>query len=706
MAEIHAIVCVAIAAIKLGDTCRHNTRKSNSLIRCLQAVKAPLESIDRAEHDRIQVSHEETLGLLKDVIERAHALLEKQTKAQNYVLKTLRSSNVRDQFHEIQIDLQAHLQTLTLSVGVLSGVQIQKMQVGLDVVKEVNREALEEHLIELRKNQGAMQDNQRDILENQNTTHDNQRNMLNKADMALRNQDEMLNVLSNLHEKIEIFGNSENSGNSASVVNNYVTHDNSTTTNITNDNSTNITQNILNNCYGDISDNSSDKRADDKALQPQKPKPKLQKPKQKPQKPEPYVKRKTKLHVAAIKGSLSEVEMALREVFIDHETSNGSTALLLAVENNHTELVKELLLVGVDFTVEANQKAWMKVFETEQSDSLEHEHLIPHFTDGGADINLFTNRYPCLLTAVVNNYVKVIKELLLVGVDFAVEANQKAWIKMIDISCASQRVDLIPHFVSGGVNINATLDRKYAQLIPRFFGPEDPNYCYDGLNLLHLCIRHKCLHVASALIKAGADVNARRGDGGTPLTMSSTYGLPDITLMLINTPGCLFIPDKWGNSALHYASKGGNAECVTLLIRAGADKNAKNIDGKTPEMLAGYYAYEVREAFETALMTSSEIKEREEEREEQNQKQQEKQAEQEKADDREACCYLACCPIVAPLLLIAAPGYAIHSIVEECGEEKKGDCLHFLGTVVSFTLTLPFAVFKTFGQCFGCINER
>jgi len=148
MAEINAIVCIAIEAIEFGGNCRHNTRKSNRLIKCLQAVKDSLEPIDSAEHDRLQVSHEKTLRLLKDVIKRAHALLEKQTKPQNPVLEALDwflclgSSYVRGQFDKIQIDLQAHLQTLTLSVGVFSGVQMQKIKDGLNVVKWFNREAL------------------------------------------------------------------------------------------------------------------------------------------------------------------------------------------------------------------------------------------------------------------------------------------------------------------------------------------------------------------------------------------------------------------------------------------------------------------------------------------------------------------------------------------------------------------------------------
>ena len=90
------------------------------------------------------------------------------------------------------------------------------------------------------------------------------------------------------------------------------------------------------------------------------------------------VKRKTKLHHAA------ELDLSLRSKLlcanaIDHETPTGSDSHLLAVENNHVEVVKELLLVGVDFTVEANKKAWMKVVEKKT-------HLIPHVSRG-VDLN-------------------------------------------------------------------------------------------------------------------------------------------------------------------------------------------------------------------------------------------------------------------------------------------------------------------------------
>lgn len=334
--EIHAIIGIVAtlrSAIQLRRDCRHNKKKSESLIKCLEAVKAPLDAIVEANHDRVQVSHEATLRPLQDVIDQAEALLKKQTQSQGTVTKALNSSRVRDEFHEIQIALEMHMGALNVSLGVLSGLKIQE---GLDIIKQENQEALQEHLSAIHDGQGVMQGNQRNMLSNQNAMQDNQR--------------QMLDLLASVQGQLTMSSNAINNN----------------TYNITNDHSTTTTNNI-NNVTKNYQQQTSNVLDSEYRLIPKK--------------PENYVKRKTKLHMAAEKGSLSEVKEALRTVFIDHENQNGSTALLLAVENNHVEVVKELLLVGVDFEVEANQKAWMKVIEGEDA------HLIPHFTDGGVDLN-------------------------------------------------------------------------------------------------------------------------------------------------------------------------------------------------------------------------------------------------------------------------------------------------------------------------------
>ena len=47
------------------------------------------------------------------------------------------------------------------------------------------------------------------------------------------------------------------------------------------------------------------------------------------------------------------------------------------------------------------------------------------------------------------------------------------------------------------------------------------------------------------------------------------------------------MPECWGRTPLHQAVKGGNPECVRLLLEAKANVNAEDEKGVTPLLLAG-----------------------------------------------------------------------------------------------------------------------
>ena len=428
--EIHAIIGIVAtlrSAIQLRRDCRHNKKKSESLIKCLEAVKAPLDAIVEANHDRVQVSHEATLRPLQDVIDQAEALLKKQTQSQGTVTKALNSSRVRDEFHEIQIALEMHMGALNVSLGVLSGLKIQE---GLDIIKQENQEALQEHLSAIHDGQGVMQGNQRNMLSNQNAMQDNQR--------------QMLDLLASVQGQLTMSSNAINNN----------------TYNITNDHSTTTTNNI-NNVTKNYQQQTSNVLDSEYRLIPKK--------------PENYVKRKTKLHMAAEKGSLSEVKEALRTVFIDHENQNGSTALLLAVENKHGEVIEYLLLEGVDFQMSANKKSWRKVIERKEQSN------IGYFIEAG---------------------------ILQVNIEF-----EDGW---TPLHWCAQKGNLV--IARALIDAKADVNAKEK----------------DGWTPLHWCAEEGHLEFAQALIDAKADVNAKDNDGRTPLYRCAQEGHLDIARALIN----------------------------------------------------------------------------------------------------------------------------------------------------------------------------
>lgn len=85
------------------------------------------------------------------------------------------------------------------------------------------------------------------------------------------------------------------------------------------------------------------------------------------------------------------------------------------------------------------------------------------------------------------------------------------------------------------------------------------------------------------LLKFKAAVDGRNGAGETPL-MELADSSKDIALvkMLIDAKANVNARDRYKETALHKAAKGGNAPFVELLLKNGADPMVKDSEGHTP----------------------------------------------------------------------------------------------------------------------------
>ena len=94
------------------------------------------------------------------------------------------------------------------------------------------------------------------------------------------------------------------------------------------------------------------------------------------------------------------------------------------------------------------------------------------------------------------------------------------------------------------------------------------------------------LEAVRMLLAAGADVDARQGDGATALHWAAHRNDPEATRLLIDAGGAVNTANALGATPLWLAAMNGSAPVVGRLLEAGANANGALTMGETPLMTA------------------------------------------------------------------------------------------------------------------------
>jgi hypothetical protein len=92
----------------------------------------------------------------------------------------------------------------------------------------------------------------------------------------------------------------------------------------------------------------------------------------------------------------------------------------------------------------------------------------------------------------------------------------------------------------------------------------------------------ECAAIVAYLLDAGADMEARDGDGRTPLVAACAEGRVDAVRALIEEDADLEARDGENRTPLIVASVGGGVDAVRALLDAGADLEARDDENRTP----------------------------------------------------------------------------------------------------------------------------
>lgn len=86
----------------------------------------------------------------------------------------------------------------------------------------------------------------------------------------------------------------------------------------------------------------------------------------------------------------------------------------------------------------------------------------------------------------------------------------------------------------------------------------------------------------SRAIESGVSLNAKDGNGMTPLMLASLYGHVEVAELLLSKEADVTATSNDGNTVLHMAAFLAYPEIVRRLLARGASPNAKNRRGETP----------------------------------------------------------------------------------------------------------------------------
>ena len=214
--------------------------------------------------------------------------------------------------------------------------------------------------------------------------------------------------------------------------------------------------------------------------------------------------------------------------------------------------------------------------------------VVKQHLDAGTDVDAKdTNGWTPLHLAALNGQKETTEILIAEGAD----VNTGDKITPLHYAAQYGEMEIVELLISKGADVNAKGDAGDT--------PLDWAIQLKRTEISDLLRKHggksgaeDSVHVAAAVgnieavkkhLAAGADVNAKNEDGGTPLLRAAWGGHKEIAELLIANGADVNVKSgRTATTPLHLAAYKGHKEVVELVIAKGADVNAKGDAGDTP----------------------------------------------------------------------------------------------------------------------------
>ena len=305
----------------------------------------------------------------------------------------------------------------------------------------------------------------------------------------------------------------------------------------------------------------------------------------------------SEIHDAARAGDLEKVKQLIKADKSILKVPEGEISPLhTAAYDGQTEIAMYMIKKGAD----VNAKKEGGSTPLHGAAFYGHAETVKMLLKKKADINAVNDaRFTPLLSAFANNQNETSKILIEAGADIEVKNNQEATPLML--SCTAGLYEIYNLLIEKGASIDVKeIDNETAMHYAAWGGNVDiiMDLHKRGLEIdaksnqettpLHYAANQGRLEAAKYLVENGANVNRAKDNGRTPLIEAALGRHPEMIKYLVEMNADVNKQMISGQTALYFACHD-QKEAVEELVKAGANVNLKNRDGRTPMFATIWY---------------------------------------------------------------------------------------------------------------------
>jgi ankyrin repeat protein len=244
--------------------------------------------------------------------------------------------------------------------------------------------------------------------------------------------------------------------------------------------------------------------------------------------------------------------------------NSGNTPLHFAASRSHLEVARMLLELKADVNAlnKEGSTPLHQVFETRWK----NPDIVRLLLDHGADANVHDKSGNTLLHFAASEGDLKLTRVLLERIPEVVNSRNDDGSTAFLLALKRQNPDIARLLLDHNPDVHVHDERGYTPL--------------------HVAVRTGHLDICRILLERNAEVNSQTHYRSTPLLFASGCGTPDLVQLLLDHNANVHVCDADGDTPLHRAAITGRLEVARLLLKFDIEVNSRNNEGSTPLHLA------------------------------------------------------------------------------------------------------------------------